>query len=181
MTKSAFAAAVLLAACSAQAAVVTGTLNSHGYDVQSFTVPAAGTVNFDFIGGINDSMISLFSSTGAHIVSNDDANFSLDFNLFRSLSAGSYTALVSYCCTALTPVLAGGASFSFGPGFSGLWSGGSATLGSVTTYLDNFTPSAAGSQYSMNVVNANAVPEPAGYALAGLGLLGVALSSRRKA
>lgn len=169
----------------ADAAVVSGTFNAHGYDVVNIHVDSTSNVEFFFTNGYGDATFGLFNSTGAHLVTNDDANGSLNPHLTQWLAAGNYSLLVSYCCSSVNALA--GSSFAGSDGFNigSYWFGGSATLGSVATYLDQFQyASVAGAPYEFRLTNAGVgsadVPEPGSLALFGASIAALAMVRRRK-
>lgn len=76
---------------SAHADVSTsGNFNAAGYAVLGFNT-VGGVVDIQFGGGYSDATFSLFNAAGAHLVSNDDSNGSLNPRLTQFLSAGNYS------------------------------------------------------------------------------------------
>lgn len=189
MFKSSIAAVLsclLLAVGSVQAAPVSGNFNSKGYDVFTIQVAADARVTFSATGGYNDPTISLFSASGQHLISNDDSNGSLLFRLTQDLAAGQYSVLISYCCNVIEPGALPGTSYVNTDGFNtgSYWVGGSGTLTTARSYLEQVQPweGVPGAAYALDMRNADiaAIPEPATLALAGLGLMGVAVARRRQ-
>lgn len=180
---------------------LTGNFGATGYAVVSFTTASSGIVDLLYTGGFEDPNLSLFDSTGAHLITNDD-DYDLAISTYshitQNLAAGSYSMLVSSCCEAY-----GHAYYDHGAldvatdGYNNNGSyltGGTATLSGMQYFLDNSAYSAlAGGQPAAmtitgDVANITAqvgtlspVPEAKSYLmmLAGLGLVG-AMVRRRK-
>ncbi len=173
---------------SAHADVSTsGNFNAAGYAVLGFNT-VGGVVDIQFGGGYSDATFSLFNAAGAHLVSNDDSNGSLNPRLTQFLSAGNYSLLVSYCCQSIYGYAQNnGGSFANTDGYnSGSYVlGGSGTLAGMEAYLDAQNPySATNASYGVNITNATpgtAIPEPASLALAALGLAGLGITRRKRA
>lgn len=189
MFKSSIAAVfsfLLLAVGSVQAAPVSGNFNSKGYDVFTIQVAADARVAFSTTGGYADPTISLFSASGQHLITNDDSN-GLSFRLTQDLAAGQYSVLISYCCSVIDAGALPDTSFADTDGFNigTYWIDGSGTLTTARNYLDQIGLTdidASGASYALDMRNADiaAIPEPATLALAGLGLMGVAVGRRRQ-
>jgi len=71
---------------------VSGNFGAIGYDSFNFTVSAAATVDMVYTRGYCDPTFSLFTSAGAHILTNDDSN-GLYSHLTQNLNTGVYTML----------------------------------------------------------------------------------------
>lgn len=169
------------AVSSANAAIISRTFNANGYDVLAFNVASDLTVDFQFRDGWGDAMMSLFDSTGKHLISNDDADGSLNPHLTRSLAAGSYSLLVSYCCGIANALSDATVTYTDGFNSGRYWLGGTATIDDVRNHLNEFDMAAFAS-YELNMKNAQigAVPEPQSVALFGVALGTLALARRRK-
>jgi hypothetical protein len=181
--KNITAALVLLASLgAANATVVDGNFNSHGYDVVQLHVDANSNVDFSYTGGYGDPTIALFNGAGAHLVTNDDSN-GLYSHLTQTLDAGNYSLLVTYCCNIIGALP--GYVFSGTDGFNqgSYWFGGSATLDSIEAHLNQYN-NAAGASYQFELSNAEVastnVPEPGSLALFGATVAALAIVRRRK-
>jgi PEP-CTERM motif len=179
---------------------LTGNFSGTGYAVVSFTTASSGIVDLLYTGGFEDPNLSLFDSTGAHLITNDD-DYDLAISTYshitQNLAAGSYSMLVSSCCEAY-----GHAYYDHGAvdvetdGYNNgsYLIGGTATLGGMQFFLDNspYSALAGGEPFAMTITGdvanitaqvgtLSAVPESETYLmmLAGLGLVG-ALVRRRK-
>ena len=174
----------LVAVGSACAAInVTGNFNSSGgYDIFNFNVASAGNVEFTYTGGYGDPTFSLFNSSGAHLVSNDDS-LGLYSHLTQTLAAGNYSLLISYCCSSISYAANNGATYSANDGFNNgsYWFGGSGTLAGMSTYLDSLGWN-GNPPYALTIEgNVQDVPEPAGLALMAIALTGFFVSRRKQA
>lgn len=169
------------AVSSANATVISGTFNANGYDVLAFNVASNSTVDFKFLGGWNDATLSLFDSTGKHLISNDDADGSLNPHLTRSLAAGNYSLLVSYCCSIANALDDATLTYTDGFNLGRYWLGGSSSIDAMRNHLNQFN-AASFVSYELNMKNARAesVPEPHSVALFGAALGALALVRRRK-
>lgn len=192
----------VMAASNANAIAVdlTGNFGATGYAVVSFTTASSGIVDLLYTGGFEDPNLSLFDASGAHLITNDDAEGLLlpyYSRITQNLAAGSYSMLVSSCCEAW-----GHAYWDHdaveeetdGYNLGSYLTGGTATLSGMQFFLDNSTYSAfaGGEPVAMTITGDVAnittqigtlspVPEAETYLmmLAGLGLVG-AMVRRRK-
>lgn len=187
---------------------LTGNFGATGYAVVSFTTASSGIVDLLYTGGFEDTNLSLFDSTGAHLITNDD-DYDLAISLYshitQYLAAGSYSMLLSSCCEAWAHAYWDHGALDVGEGTVDLigtdgynngsyLTGGTATLSGMQFFLDNsaYSALAGGQPVAMtitgDVANITAqvgtlspVPEAKTYLtmLAGLGLVG-AMVRRRK-
>jgi hypothetical protein len=194
IAKVAAATALFASVGSAGATVLNGTFNQHGFAVLDIYVANAAKVDFSFIGGYDDATFSLFSATGAHLVSNDDSD-GVRPHITQNLASGEYKFVVSYCCQIMRALTNTHSATTDGWNTATYLFGGNATLQSVTAYLNNIQTSAAGGAYQFLLTNAvqgtapvvpvipdapAKVPEPASIALFGAALAGLAAVRRRK-
>ena len=182
----AVAAAVALSmAGGAQAVAVSGNFGINGYDNIGFSVGAPSTVDMVFTGGLIDATFSLFDAAGAHIVTNDDSNSSLNPRITLNLASGFYTLMVSFCCDSEAHANQQGAPYIFTDGFNSgdYLFGGLATLTSMENFITaNNGPQVGRQPYALTISNVtlgNNVPEPTSLALAGLALVGLQLARKR--
>jgi hypothetical protein len=169
----------------AMGTVLEGNSNERGYAVIDINVGSSAVVDFLFTDGYGDATFSLFSVAGKHLVTNDDANYSLNPRLTQRLATGNYYFMVSYCCTVFQSL-----ENALRLGTDGYNQGsyafrGNASLHGVTTYLDNSSSwGAANAAYRLTMTNANNghrdVPEPQTVALFGAALAGMAMARRHK-
>jgi hypothetical protein len=182
LSKAAAGAVLLSSFAVAHAEVVTGSFNSHGYDVININVATSSTVDFRFTGGYGDATFSLFNASGNHLVTNDDSN-SLNPHLTQTLGAGNYSFMVSYCCNVIGALPGSAFANSDGFNYGSYWFGGSGTLSGVQAYLDQ-SGWAAGAGYEFVLSNAQIgsgeVPEPGSIALFGASLAALGMVRRRK-
>jgi hypothetical protein len=162
--------AALLPAVNANAMSISGVFGAGAYDTVSFSVASAGVVDFQMTGGYRDPSISLFNSSGTHLITNDDASDSFLSHITQNLSAGTYSLVVGACCGFIS---AGIDTESSTDGFNnGTYYLGNTTLSGLTSYLDsNPNANGVGATYSLTIT---AVPELETYVmlLTGLGLMG---------
>lgn len=163
---------------SAHATVIEGNFNEHGYSIVDLHVDQSSIVDFTFITGYGDATFSLFNAAGNHLASNDDS-LGLRPRLVQNLAAGNYSLLVSYCCTVFSSLT--GSSAGSTP-YGWVYSGGSATLASVQSFLNQYDH-AADAYYQFQMTNAEAghndVPEPASIALFGAAVAALGAVRRR--
>ncbi|OGU23922.1 MAG: hypothetical protein A2580_00705 [Hydrogenophilales bacterium RIFOXYD1_FULL_62_11] len=188
---------------------LTGNFGATGYTVVSFTTASAGIVDLLYTGGFEDPNLSLFDSTGAHLITNDDAEgltLSTYSRITQNLAAGSYSMLVSSCCEAWGYAYFEGGAVDVGEGtvdgvgtdgynLGSYLLGGTATLSDMQFFLDNsaWSAEAGGQPVAMTITGDVAditaqvgtlspVPEAETYLmmLAGLGLVGAVVIRRRK-
>lgn len=158
--------------------IETGSFNAAGYSVIHFSTPGQIT-DIRSISGYADPTLSLFDSHGMHLVTNDDeydatGNFvSLLAHIAGPLSAGSYSLLVSYCCSSGYYASITGANLIGDSGY-----GGTGTLAGMMDFLDQTPPGGAGNA-PYEVLIRTQVPEPASAALVALGLAGLGLRRRK--
>lgn len=188
------AACAALSMVSAHATPVSGNFGANGHDSFNFTVDTPATVDMVYTGGFGDPTFSLFNSAGAHLITNDDSN-GLYSHLTQNLNAGVYTLLVSFCCSSAGYASSTSAPYSGSDGFNGgsYWVGGTGTLAGMQNYIGaNSGVYMANQPYALTISNVRLggnlqplrpsnVPEPTSLALAGVALLGLAASRRRKA
>jgi hypothetical protein len=196
IAKVAAATALFVSAGSAGATVLSGNFNEHAYAVLDIYVANAAKVDFFFTGGYGDATFSLFSGSGAHLVSNDDSS-GLNPHITQNLAAGEYKFVVSYCCKVFDALINARSANSDGFNTGSYYFGGNATVQSVSAYLNTIQTVAAGSAYRVQLTNAvqglapvpvpvpvpvppAQVPEPASVALFGAALAGLAVMRRRK-
>ena len=183
---------LLWMANSANATSVSGNFGAGGYDIINFSLGSQSVVDFTYTGGYVDPTFSLFDSSGAHLVTNDDTSspFNLFSHLTQDLAAGSYSILVSYCCDSEQYAVINGASFADTDGYNQGWYrfGGTGTLAGMAAYLETapslFTAGAVGSPYSLTISDAaqiGAVPIPAAAWLFGSALLSFGGIPRKRA
>lgn len=159
--KKLITAALLTGTMSAQAGLITtGTLeNSPAYDFDTFNfqVNTPSTVSL-LLDGNTDAYLILFSgidtfNSSTFIAQNDDSGPGLDSFLNLSLAAANYTAFLTTHGT--------------------YWNGSAISSNHDHTPMD-YTLTITGD------VSVSAVPEPASFALLGLGLAGLGFSRRKK-
>jgi hypothetical protein len=182
LIKAGTAIVLLSSLGSANATVVEGKFNEHGYDVVKITVAADSTVDFAFTNGYHDPIISLFNAAGAHLVTNDDSNGSVFFHLTQNLTAGNYSFIVSYCCSLVNALTDNTGSGTDGFNSGRFWFGGSATLDSVQAFMAG-SGNIPGATYRLTMSNAEVgtadVPEPQSVALFAAALGALAWTRRR--
>jgi hypothetical protein len=154
---AALAAAAVATPAGAQV-VASGNFSANGYAVVPFTTPG-GIVDLTFNSGYGDPTFAIFNAAGTHLISNDDANASLYSHITRNLAAGSYTLLVSYCCSGIynySRDIGGGSSASTDGFNTGSYVvGGTGTLSGLEAYLDANPGGPGNAPYSVTISNAS--------------------------
>ena len=171
----------------AKATTVSDTFNALSYKTISLNVATASVVDIRYLSGYDDPIFMLFNNAGNHLISNDETDSSSYSRLIKNLAAGNYTLLVSYCCSGIDALDDSSAVRLKPDAFNPFvyWIGGTATLSSVNTFLDNaLNPYLSGTPFSVELTNATVnsanVPEPQSLALFGLALAALTLARRRQ-
>jgi hypothetical protein len=181
--KKFFAAISILSAMgAAQAAVISGTLNSIGYDLIKFHVDTTTTVDFQNPTGITDASFALFNSVGSLLIFADDSSVggvnSLKPRLTQNLAAGKYSLLITSCCAAIGEDWIFKSTDGFNTG--SFYKSSTATLSSIKTALSEF-PQFGGAAYQLTATNAIIeVPEPGSLALFASSMAALLMVGRRK-
>ena len=174
----------------AKATTVSDTFNALSYKTISLNVATASVVDIRYLSGYDDPIFMLFNNAGNHLISNDETDSSSYSRLIKNLAAGNYTLLVSYCCSGIDALDDSSAVRLNPDAFNPFvyWMGGTATLSSVNTFLDNaLNPYLSGTPFSVELTNATVnsvnsadVPEPQSLALFGLALAALMLARCRQ-
>jgi hypothetical protein len=163
----------------------SGNWGPGGFSETTFTVTASSAVDFVWVSGWVDDMFSLYDGAGAHLITSDDSDGGPNPRLTQTLGAGTYTIMMTFCCTALVNVAGdgpiydvGGAVYQTTDGFNTgrYFVGGTATLAGVKSFLVNANLG-TGQPYAFTIsgtnIVPNIVPEPASLSLLALGLVGL--------
>lgn len=139
-----------------------------------------------FNSGYFDPLFSLFNGAGTHILSTDDT-YGLYPRLKQNLNSGNYSLLVTYCCNAFTPLMAGNWTWLNTDGYHTGWylQNSGVTMSDVTVYLNSVNIQGLdfiSDTNSVTITNASptSVSAPASFALFGLASILLGLMRRNR-
>lgn len=174
---------------SANAAIISGNFNAAGYAVVSFNVAESGLTDMKTVGGFFDPAISLFNSAGKHIITGDDTwdvngyNQDLAARITTDLAAGDYFLVVSAQFRYYAALNGAKDAFTDGINYGSYLLNSPVSMQAMLDHLVATKPkvySPGFKPYELSIEAVAEVPEPAGFALFGIGAAALLAARRRK-